>query len=110
MPPPGEAQEDLDRVVEARRGSARQREEAARRCRLHRLDRAGDGDLEVDVVARELEQDAAAAARIGEPLGPALEVAPGGLGRAVAAADEHPGEVTRSSACSSASTSSERHW
>src|SRR6185437_11305130 len=63
-------------------------------ARLHRFDLAGDRPLDVDVVAAELEEDAAALARVGEPGagGGRGQVAPGRLGAAEAAADQQAGQ------------------
>ena len=65
-------------------------------------ERTGPGDraLQVDVVARELEEDAAAASRVDEPRARRAGARHGAivapeLGRAEAAAHEHPGRVPR---------------
>ena len=106
----GEVHLDCDGVVERIRRTTGECEQTALGRRLDRCDRAGERDLEVDVVARELEQEAAARSRVGEPrrarsrsrrapsVGPKLRLT------------SIPGCVPRSSARSSPSTSSERHW
>ena len=53
--PAREAQKHGDRVVERARPPAGEREQTAARSRLHRFDRTGERDLEIDVVAGELE-------------------------------------------------------
>ena len=81
-----EAHEDGDGIVEVRRPGGCRGQEPAGRRRLHLRDRAGDGPLQVDVVACELEEDAAARPRVLEPRPRAAA-----LGRAQAPAHEQPG-------------------
>ena len=91
---PREPQDRRHCIGEVGGGRTRQREQPSRGRRLDPLYGSGQSELEVDVVAAQLEQDAAASAWIEEPrfararlrLG---EIAPGDLGRPDAAADQH---------------------
>ena len=103
-PPPAKRM-GRDGIVEVRRPGGCRGQEPAGRRRLHLRDRAGDGPLQVDVVACELEEDAAARPRV-------LERCPraAALGRAQAPAHGRPGDASASSARTRSSTSRLRHW
>ena len=64
-----EAKEQRDGVVEEARRVPREREQAAARGRLHRFHGPRQRDLQINIVARELEENAPARARVGEPPG-----------------------------------------